>query len=76
MGAWIETGDTYGFCGALVSHPVWVRGLKPDEWWRLTRDGQSHPVWVRGLKLSLKLGAKVEMKSHPVWVRGLKQIEL
>ena len=33
-----------------MSHPVWVRGLKPGfaELW--TPCPLSHPVWVRGLK--------------------------
>ena len=41
-----------------MSHPVWVRGLKPKA--TLIYDGHiwSHPVWVRGLKpLMLSLAA-------------------
>ena len=33
-----------------MSHPTWVRGLKPstsDDWRFVTK---SHPTWVRGLK--------------------------
>ena len=35
----------------LESHPVWVRGLKPERTHRLRSISLSHPVWVRGLKL-------------------------
>ena len=52
VGAWIETNsrtsaDYYG-----VSHPVWVRGLKPIAALSYDANLQSHPVWVRGLKLA------------------------
>ena len=33
-----------------LSHPVWVRGLKPVLIHRLAGAIGSHPVWVRGLK--------------------------
>mgnify|MGYP000421118234 CR=1 FL=1 len=33
-----------------MSHPVWVRGLKPNKGTTYTKHLQSHPVWVRGLK--------------------------
>ena len=33
-----------------MSHPVWVRGLKPTENVAPARGDVSHPVWVRGLK--------------------------
>ena len=33
-----------------MSHPVWVRGLKPIMLLNLFRLFRSHPVWVRGLK--------------------------
>ena len=33
-----------------MSHPVWVRGLKPSITAEITPDTLSHPVWVRGLK--------------------------
>ena len=52
MGAWIETpfsGDIQRT--EIMSHPVWVRGLKPVLR-NKNRGGPtaSHPVWVRGLK--------------------------
>ena len=33
-----------------LSHPVWVRGLKPFKLLIINDINQSHPVWVRGLK--------------------------
>ena len=52
VGAWIETYITAtNFRGSLMSHPVWVRGLKPTPpKYRVSHDRASHPVWVRGLK--------------------------
>ena len=35
----------------MMSHPVWVRGLKPNKRLVLDNNDMSHPVWVRGLKL-------------------------
>ena len=34
-----------------MSHPVWVRGLKPLATISEAMGHESHPVWVRGLKL-------------------------
>ena len=34
----------------MVSHPVWVRGLKLYPVIIIIKRGMSHPVWVRGLK--------------------------
>ena len=57
-----------------MSHPVWVRGLKPVESHEVQILQVSHPVWVRGLKHSAyKRLPEWLRKSHPVWVRGLKQ---
>ena len=77
VGAWIETMYRAGeFLKSFVSHPVWVRGLKPYR--LLYRDfpSLSHPVWVRGLKLCLKKTIRLWSLSHPVWVRGLKPYRL
>ena len=57
----------------MLSHPVWVRGLKPAAKNGLQKGIESHPVWVRGLKLLKKGLLTSEIASHPVWVRGLKQ---
>ena len=37
----------------LLSHPTWVRGLKPLFLLLLVLLMVSHPTWVRGLKLTL-----------------------
>ena len=51
VGAWIETGiRIIGFIGVL-SHPTWVRGLKPKITPPKGDNVESHPTWVRGLKL-------------------------
>ena len=34
----------------MLSHPVWVRGLKLSQWIEAFVSWRSHPVWVRGLK--------------------------
>ena len=33
-----------------MSHPMWVRGLKPSEVVSFRFSVPSHPMWVRGLK--------------------------
>ncbi len=33
-----------------MSHPTWVRGLKPNKRLVQQMDTRSHPTWVRGLK--------------------------
>ena len=51
VGAWIETQQVARLKAAGLSHPTWVRGLKPlDKPYQFT-NRQSHPTWVRGLKL-------------------------
>ena len=31
VGAWIETAEMVGDLAGRLSHPVWVRGLKPTD---------------------------------------------
>ena len=51
MGAWIETLVELVIVGKLLlSHPVWVRGLKHGIGIQINELPVSHPVWVRGLK--------------------------
>ena len=38
-----------------MSHPTWVRGLKPLCDTKYTKFGESHPTWVRGLKRGMFL---------------------
>ena len=52
VGAWIETKAATDInADVVVSHPVWVRGLKHLRANLLALMLLSHPVWVRGLKL-------------------------
>ena len=73
MGAWIETRSSAISASYLVSHPTWVRGLKPRCSHPPSRLPSSHPTWVRGLKHSEARLHLPRMRSHPTWVRGLKQ---
>ena len=50
MGAWIETCLLIFRISGHMSHPVWVRGLKPSTKIFISMFFRSHPVWVRGLK--------------------------
>ena len=74
MGAWIETNAPPTVSILVLSHPVWVRGLKPLVLTLLKCSKRSHPVWVRGLKQIENQYKGQKMQSHPVWVRGLKLI--
>ena len=73
VGAWIETSiqDLEDFL--WVSHPMWVRGLKPKQKCVVQRFEMSHPMWVRGLKHLTDSNRNQPCKSHPMWVRGLKR---
>ena len=50
MGVWIETVAGRKDFLSMVSHPVWVCGLKLCSLLRLRLAMRSHPVWVCGLK--------------------------
>ena len=50
VGAWIETKTLFADFLNYASHPMWVRGLKPEPPKRLYKTNTSHPMWVRGLK--------------------------
>ena len=50
MGVWIETLYSYHNNAVVMSHPVWVCGLKQRCKYADTPDSKSHPVWVCGLK--------------------------
>ena len=63
---------TYLKFAQIVSHPVWVRGLKLADFVANNFTQSSHPVWVRGLKQSKNTKKVAVIRSHPVWVRGLK----
>ena len=51
MGVWIETAISKMSLYCLLSHPVWVCGLKLVIENNTAYSRMSHPVWVCGLKL-------------------------
>ena len=52
VGAWIETSRAkLSKNRQRLSHPMWVRGLKPIQGAGIKNPFKSHPMWVRGLKL-------------------------
>ena len=57
-----------------MSHPTWVRGLKPPTQVTIFSLCSSHPTWVRGLKRGSMILVKARPPSHPTWVRGLKPV--
>ena len=50
VGAWIETSKSHCSKSSVLSHPMWVRGLKPITEVFPAFESLSHPMWVRGLK--------------------------
>ena len=72
VGAWIETLRPFAKWLQIMSHPVWVRGLKQNSSILWPSSCWSHPVWVRGLKRFIRGFVRNFVMSHPVWVRGLK----
>ena len=73
VGAWIETYLLSSFFLWNMSHPLWVRGLKPSiSAGNIGSVERSHPLWVRGLKQSNQEAEGIGRRSHPLWVRGLK----
>ncbi|CFX74684.1 Uncharacterized [Syntrophomonas zehnderi OL-4] len=73
-GAWIETVVPPPILTFFAgSHPVRVRGLKPEPVPTVYAADLSHPVRVRGLKPVVPLRVVCRKSSHPVRVRGLKQ---
>ena len=53
VGAWIETRIYVSAEEGFMSHPTWVRGLKPLYLAFDYNANMSHPTWVRGLKPGL-----------------------
>ena len=73
VGAWIETKRFMAMADWLdMSHPSWVRGLKPVIPPTYHNVHLSHPSWVRGLKRVILAVEYRKKMSHPSWVRGLK----
>ena len=59
-----------------MSHPTWVRGLKPAKSATISAAPLSHPTWVRGLKQQEDVRVGDRSESHPTWVRGLKLVKI
>ena len=57
---------------SLLSHPLWVCGLKHWNQDRADRWHVSHPSWVCGLKRKAHEELQRQGRSHPSWVCGLK----
>ena len=48
-----------------MSHPIWVRGLKPRCLNFTIMLPKSHPIWVRGLKLIRMSGIESSERRTP-----------
>ena len=60
----------------MMSHPVWVRGLKLMSELSDSINALSHPVWVRGLKLEVTLSNNSDYKVAPrvgAWIETYDQ---
>ena len=60
--------------GVGLSHPMWVRGLKPPTSSASALLGMVAPhvgVWIETV---YNQRTAADAKSHPMWVRGLKRL--
>ena len=55
-----------------MSHPVWVRGLKQNQYEDIKKLREVAPRVGAWIETSLDMMNLGEKESHPVWVRGLK----
>ena len=71
VGAWIETENTIRRYNAVLSHPSWVRGLKPFVGGDLSLIAVAPLVgaWIETTYCHVQ---QILSWSHPSWVRGLK----
>ena len=76
VGAWIETAGRLRYWPALLSHPTWVRGLKPFR--RIGGSLYSEVAPYVGAWIETKSDRNFDISplSHPTWVRGLKLIDM
>ena len=74
MGVWIETEEIECFYEIILSHPVWVCGLKHIA--ALNRDALGLVTPCMGVWIETCDPCRLvrSCQSHPVWVCGLKQI--
>ena len=58
-----------------MSHPSWVRGLKPSELRPIVAEGIVAPLVGAWIETNITIGGlERQIGSHPSWVRGLKQV--
>ncbi len=72
VGAWIETIYLRKLNFGIVSHPVWVRGLKPSSALPSFQTSEVAPRVGAWIETCSRCAVNDHDKSHPVWVRGLK----
>ena len=63
----------------LMSHPVWVRGLKPLRCVPQNVFAMSHPVWVRGLKQHFRKKSTQNVRVAPrvgAWIETSDDLKL
>ena len=67
--------EVYSRClDTILSHSIWVRGLKLSVGGSQVVVLRSHSIWVRGLKRVRNATLRTIVRSHSIWVRGLKLI--
>ncbi len=75
VGAWIETCiKERGIHACAMSHPMWVRGLKPVVFALGASKRMSHPMWVRGLKPLILLSCSIRNGVAPyvgAWIETM-----
>ena len=59
-----------------MSHPAWVRGLKPKEMRQKITKGYVAPCVGAWIETTNKLYIGQYTESHPAWVRGLKHCQV
>jgi len=73
VGAWIETADMEKKRYEEKSHPMWVRGLKPDDDMQQLITLEVAPHVGAWIETPIDFRIFLRCMSHPMWVRGLKQ---
>ena len=72
MGAWIETLTPIKTFKKIMSHPMWVRGLKPIILLKSYLILMVAPYVGAWIETNVHGYLIIFAWSHPMWVRGLK----
>ncbi len=72
VGAWIETILSMALEWSFMSHPMWVRGLKPPDSAERHRLHDVAPYVGAWIETWMACAIRLQCMSHPMWVRGLK----